>query len=224
MTWTTALRNGLRHEASVFTSYIRRAPEPPDLEVIPGDLIGRVVNSGQSWESWLTPYLTDHCRPDAVALDVGANIGAHTRTLAAASRQVIAFEPQVRVFEVLRRNTSALDNVTLVNAAASDHDGILAVHHARGNSGAATVSHGSGDEATPSVRLDDMDLPGPIALIKIDVEGHERKVIQGGRQTILRDRPVIVLEDTSRTRFFLRSLGYRCDRISFFDYLCTPVP
>jgi hypothetical protein len=48
-------------------------------------------------------------------------------------------------------------------------------------------------------RLDDIckDLED-ICLLKIDVQGHELKVLEGGRQTILKFRPTILIEFDNR--------------------------
>ena len=87
-------RNETRQQGAGFTSYWRKpkAGAVISLEVDPADdCITRVLESGQSWESWLTPYLKRYCDPTKVSLDVGANIGTHTVTLAGNSLQGHAF-------------------------------------------------------------------------------------------------------------------------------------
>jgi hypothetical protein len=59
---------------------------------------------------------------------------------------------------------------------------------------------------------------GPLRLLKVDVEGHELALFQGGEQTLRRDRPSILFECERRhlaghtmddVFAFLRSLSYR---------------
>ena len=45
------------------------------------------------------------------------------------------------------------------------------------------------------VKLDNFNL-SDISLIKIDVENHENEVLQGSKQTILTNKPIIVLENS----------------------------
>jgi hypothetical protein len=76
----------------------------------------------------------------------------------------------------------------------------------------------------PVVTIDEL-CPGPVALIKIDVEGHEAAVVRGATATIDRDRPAIIFEyapellrDASQSPFgWLADRGYellriRCER------------
>src|SRR5262249_42138055 len=46
-------------------------------------------------------------------------------------------------------------------------------------------------------RLDDYDFHA-VTFIKIDVEGHEREVLEGGRETIVRERPLLQIEIEQR--------------------------
>jgi hypothetical protein len=63
--------------------------------------------------------------------------------------------------------------------------------------------------------LDGQNLRG-IGFIKIDVEGHEEKVIRGGLETLRREKPVLVIEIEKRhtgrpageTHRLIESLGY----------------
>jgi FkbM family methyltransferase len=57
--------------------------------------------------------------PDAVGLDLGANVGEVTRVLAAHCYVVHAFEPDPWSFDQLKRNTADLTNVILHNCAVS---------------------------------------------------------------------------------------------------------
>lgn len=70
---------------------------------------------------------------------------------------------------------------------------------------------------------------GRIGAVKIDVEGYEPMVIEGARETIRRDRPVIFAEFCrermeingfsmgSTWKFLVDDLGYRCFRLSMGD-------
>ncbi|MDU0220503.1 FkbM family methyltransferase, partial [Escherichia coli] len=55
--------------------------------------------------------------------------------------------------------------------------------------GLKSEGHAEG-EPTDTVRIDDLQL-GRCNLIKVDVEGHEAKVLSGARQTIKAHRPVL---------------------------------
>lgn len=58
------------------------------------------------------------------------------------------------------------------------------------------------------MRLDDANLTP--AIIKIDTQGHEMRVIKGGLETIREHKPVILLEDaTYAIAELLKPIGYR---------------
>jgi hypothetical protein len=77
----------------------------------------------------------------------------------------------------------------------------------------------------PLVALDDLDIPAPVRLIKMDVEGAEPQVVEGARRLLRRDRPVILSEvhpvQLARASRFtagdflglMRSLHYRAQTI-----------
>jgi FkbM family methyltransferase len=151
-------------------------------------------------------------KPGDIVFDIGANIGAHTLGLAQSvgpSGQVYAFEPADFAFAKLRRNLAlnpeleARTNPQQLLLAATpsqkaEHeiyaswplekdDSVHPKHRGRLVSTAhATVDTLDAFVARQGiVRLD---------LIKMDVDGHELPVLQGGRETLRRFQPVLVME------------------------------
>ncbi len=142
-------------------------------------------------------------QPGTIVLEVGANIGTHTLFLA---RQVghdglvIAFEPQRLVFQCLCANM-ALNSVTNVQCrqqavgAAPGEIKVPVLDPAQAqNYGALSLEGGHLGESTPVVTIDSLNL-GRCALIKIDVEGMERAVLDGAAKTIARCLPLLYVEN-----------------------------
>ncbi len=141
--------------------------------------------------------------PGAVVVEVGANIGTHTLFFA---RQVghdglvIALEPQRLVFQCLCANM-ALNHVTNVQCrqqAVGAAPGEIAVPvldpSQAQNYGALSLEAGHPGELTPVVTIDSLNLRR-CALIKIDVEGMERAVLDGAAKTIARCVPLLYVEN-----------------------------
>lgn len=172
----------------------------------------------------------------SVAIDVGASVGNYAAAMSrrvGASGQVLALEPNPDVYAELVRSTWGT-NVVALNLAASVESGVatLAVptsgadHHAP----LGTLQPLTGETATYAVRCVPLDhlveQHRPVSLIKIDVEGHERAVVAGARETIAQHTPVLVIEIEARhtspetvvrTVDELIDLGYTCTPLSGFD-------
>jgi FkbM family methyltransferase len=124
-------------------------------------------------------------------IDAGSNIGIATLFLKKIypAAKIICFEPDPNAFDVLQLNIQAnhLQDVTLINAALSSHDGLvdfygqIHVDHpdARGNS---IIDVWGGQRATvnriqvQSVRLSSF-LDDHIDFLKLDIEGAEEEVL-----------------------------------------------
>jgi FkbM family methyltransferase len=145
-------------------------------------------------------------------LDVGANKGdvttAALRTYAGA--KAICFEPVSETFSLLEQAVSAFPGRThLYKVALSNRAGEEAINITTFN-GANSISdqtathrrlnphvHQLGTEKISLVRLDDIatELPAEeIDVLKIDVEGHELNVLEGGREFISRRVDTIIIE------------------------------
>ncbi|MFZ1988154.1 MAG: FkbM family methyltransferase [Alphaproteobacteria bacterium] len=145
------------------------------------------------------------CRPDANAIDVGANCGIFAFYLRKYSARVFAIEPNSEWASFIR---SALPDVCVIEAAASDHMGeaLLRIPVEAGTEGMATVEPAnplhrvaSRSLAVPMMTLDSLNLSN-VGFIKIDVEGHELAALQGAVSTIERDHPNLLIEAEERHR------------------------
>lgn len=131
------------------------------------------------------------CRSRRVALDVGAHVGFWSYYLAMGFQSVQAFEPSELFASCFVRNVRA-KNVVLHRVALGETQKLVGLEITPENTGATHVRlDGSG--AIQMRRLDDFALQD-VDFIKIDVEGYERLVLEGGRETLLRCRPVVIIE------------------------------
>lgn len=155
------------------------------------------------------------------ALDVGANIGVHAIAFAEHAERVFAFEPQPRTYQLLSLNVSQRPNVTTFNLGASDKAATVSAVSPHLNFGGTTITDRPPTELESAwsfdvVTLDSIDELRDIALFKLDVEGHEEQALLGARELLLREKPVVVLEQnadaisdgSSASIELLKSLGY----------------
>lgn len=180
--------------------------------------------------------LSRFIKPGAQVIEAGGNIGAHTLPLASLvgqSGHILTFEPQVEANQLLRSNVelAELTNVSVYDAALSDEVQTLYMERPSysklWNTGGLSVHYELG-EAIEAVTIDSLKLDR-CDLIKLDVEGHERKAIMGAENTIAKFRPVIFVEDDRveegvELRKYILSLGYRCYRHRATLANCSIIP
>ena len=148
-------------------------------------------------------------------LDVGANVGITTLVLGQLSKiketatpisKIISFEPEPLTYECLKENAQCFPGlISTVNCALGERSGSLSFARTPGST---TASHivtnedlpGTANEVVKVERLDyfveKLALPH-VGLIKIDVEGYERAVLQGAIGTIEKFNPWIYMEFNS---------------------------
>lgn len=151
--------------------------------------------------------------PGGTALDIGANIGAHTLPMAHAvgpAGRVYAFEPTRYAFSKLARNVALnpglAPRIRLEQAMLSDRDDSSPppALYSSWSLGAADGSRhpkhlGQLKDTSGAVirKLDTwaehQELPA-VDFIKIDVDGNEVEVLRGAQRTLTRYRPKILME------------------------------
>jgi FkbM family methyltransferase len=167
------------------------------------------------------------CGAGDIVVDIGANIGAHTLALAdcvGSDGFVFAFEPQRIVYQNLCANVAlnSLQNVKCENLVLADMPGFTTLpsldYNLKNNyGGVEAVNPGiSLGEKVQVMRLDRyfmfFEWP-PIKFMKIDVEGFEKRVLLGAKETIKAFKPLLYVEndrpENSRELFeLLESLDY----------------
>jgi FkbM family methyltransferase len=141
--------------------------------------------------------------------DIGANVGQHTVFMSPLVDRVVSFEPFPLVREKLEQKLSdnAIGNVTLFPVGLGSKDEDLPYTPPDGkNLGTGTFRSVAADRDTCVLPVRNGDLffnqnaLPRIDLMKIDVEGFESNVLIGLKETIKRDRPVILMELSSADR------------------------
>lgn len=160
-----------------------------------------------NWEGESLRLWRDLCAGAETVLDVGANTGVYALAASSVSpmAQVVAFEPVKRVFDRLAENAVLNGGrITVVNAAASDREGVATLHDTDGDHvySASLEYEMMGRRYTrayevPALTLDAFCAAegiGRVDLVKIDVERHEPAVFRGFQATLAASRPDILVE------------------------------
>jgi FkbM family methyltransferase len=163
------------------------------------------------------------------AIDIGANEGLYTYKLSQICDHVESFEPQPVCADIISAYANRVSKKIIVhNCALSNFHGNSNLHipviHGRLRSSRATglaslseQEHECEKISVPVRTLDEYHF-SDVTFIKIDVEGHERQVLEGAIETIIREKPILLVEIEQRhlngsliTDIFgyVMSLGYK---------------
>ena len=162
-------------------------------------------NTGFYEKVYINWALDNFVKPDKNIVDIGAHIGWYTVNFAKKCNHVYSFECSPKSFNYLCANI-ALNNidykVTKYNCALSNSEGLTKYYIRDPNDGGGNgISKFEYDNIhkTPSIdvskkTLDSFELKN-VNFIKIDVEGHEKEVLEGCVETIKNnDYPKILFE------------------------------
>lgn len=170
------------------------------------------------------------------AIDIGVYRGVYSYKLSQLFKHVYAYEPNPLIFPYLEKNLcKIIKNITLRNFALSNTSGKINLkipHRSKSifkknveelyRLGLATIHDNKNYSNYEKIQVEriklDEDLKNTdIGFIKIDVEGHEKEVIEGANNLILNSKPILLIEiikehggkPIDETINFVCKLGYR---------------
>lgn len=187
---------------------------------------------GRPGEEATTALFSRLLRPGMTVFDVGSNIGYYTLLAARAvgpAGRVHAFEATPAVAKRLAENVelNRFTNVTVNHLAVCDREGEVEFNLQEDSEGNSMVVSDPGQASVrvPATTLDAYAKRQGISrvdVIKIDVEGVEGLVLEGGRALLGGAQPpVLIIESNPAT---LRAAGNSperlCERLASFGYRC----
>lgn len=177
-----------------------------------------------------------------VIADIGAHVGYFSMIAALRNprAKVHAFEPVDFIHARLAVNQrgNGVKNIVRHQAGVSDREGWTEIHVRFSanllSTGSSLERGAAGPAATETRRIrlhtvDEMFAESGVDLVKIDVEGHEPRVLDGARETLRRHRPAVLLEalrDTPLDALLDRfaPLGYTAHWIAEPDATLVALP
>lgn len=187
-----------------------------------------------AYEPSTVAWITDHLPKNGTLLDIGSNIG--TVGLPVARRRsdarVVCVEASPSVFAYLDRNirvNGLAERVSarhcVVSASDASHVSFYSPEEGYGRGSMSPVFTQAAEQIA-NLRLDDLvrSLPSEPDLLKIDVEGFEKQVIEGGIGFLRGRSPKLVFEfcdwaeqlagnSPGDSQRLLMDLGYRLHRL-----------
>jgi FkbM family methyltransferase len=170
-----------------------------------GQITPYVLLEQEDWFEDEIRFVRRWLRPGMRVVDVGANYGVYTLAAAAAvgpSGRVWAFEPTENTARFLQRSLELNDaqQVLLSPFAVSDRAGevpFLITRSPEQNAIATGDASAQGAVGVPATTLDEMAQRHGWAgmdFVKLDVEGHETQVVQGGAGFFRTASPLVMFE------------------------------
>lgn len=170
------------------------------------------------------------------SIDVGVYRGVYSYEMSKYSEKVHSFEPNPIIFKYINKNLKKfIKNIHLYNFALSNQNKTMnlkiPIRNSNSNKeifeeyyemGKATIHNENNFEnyenfEIQTKKIDELNFDNKISFIKIDVEGHELEVIEGAKNTIKRDKPILLVEiekqytkkEVAESINFINSLGYK---------------
>ena len=206
------------------------------------DGIKSFLRRGIFWEGNIGLIIKKYVKEGTIAVDVGSHIGIHTLTMSrkvGPQGAVFAFEPQKKMYaeQVENLSVNQCNNVLSIRKALGDcNKTIQMALRDPGNEGGTMI--GEGGDVAEMITLDSLNLKN-VSLIKVDVEHFEYFVFLGAKETIERNKPVIVFEimgnydyktgtDEIKQQFdrvidLVESFGYKVYQVFGNDHIAFPL-
>jgi FkbM family methyltransferase len=165
---------------------------------IQNDCMGRDIINKHIWEPHIVNFLKTNLKKDSVFLDVGSNYGWHSIIASNICDKVFSFEPQTLMYEIQKLNIeeNKIENCFVFKYAlgnSEDTKEMAPIDYGMNGVNIGDLSIGNGGELVNVKTLDSMKL-SKVDVIKIDVQGYEKFVLEGGMETIKKNKPIMIIE------------------------------
>jgi beta-1,4-mannosyl-glycoprotein beta-1,4-N-acetylglucosaminyltransferase len=194
-----------------------------NIYTLSNDGMGKHIIDGLCWESHIVNFLKNNTHPDSVFIDIGSNYGWHSIIASKLCNRVYSFEPQKLMHDIQKMSIckNNIDNIILDNNALGNEDKesqMESIDYLNNSVNIGDLSIGKGGENITIKRLDSYQFDR-VDIIKIDVQGYEKFILEGGKKTIEENRPILIVEFEE---FQLNKFDYSCkdlfDMIRDMDY------
>ena len=143
----------------------------------------------KSYEHALVEWATEMIHPSKVFLDIGAHVGTWSLAFAKKCQKVHSFEPTPKTFNYLCGNIALNnmdDKIFAHNLALADKEGRMPIYKGSEDGGGNSLLPMLDRKPTWMVDVATLDslMLTDVGLIKIDVEGFEKNVLQGAQETL----------------------------------------
>lgn len=157
-----------------------------------GPIFGRYEKASQDIFSQII-------KPHMIVYDIGANNGLHSMMFSFLSNRVYAFEPLEENCREMEINftINKIKNISIIKAAVSDVNDNTVFHvHSHNKQGSLFGAAGKKDILVETITLDSFNFKNKLNpdFIKIDVEGAEYNVLNGFKETIKINYPILYME------------------------------
>lgn len=172
---------------------------------VSGDIIVQAMKKGELFEPEIVAVGAKYIKPATVVLDIGSNLGQmgiEFSKLTGPNGKVHCFEANDFVFELLSRNLklNGADNAIPHFCAVWNKSGEELIFpdpdfQRFGSYG----SYGIDPKAKTGKKvmtqsIDDLGITEKVSFIKVDIQGSDLFALQGAKQLIARDKPIIIFE------------------------------
>jgi FkbM family methyltransferase len=188
-----------------------------------------VLLEQEDWFEDEIRFLRRALRPGMRAVDIGANYGLYSLSLAAGvgpAGRVWAVEPASATAAYLRHSVelNGFEQVHVIRTALSDRTGTARLS-IEANAELNSLSDGGGHGATEEVPLTTLDalaaeyVWGAVDFLKLDAEGEEERIVSGGAAFLRSASPLVMFEIRHGDRLNLglvdglAAAGYACHRL-----------
>lgn len=167
------------------------------------------------WETAYCLLFQRLIRPGELVLDIGANHGVYAVLGAAAGGEVMAFEPNPRLCDLMRRSAAVngmTPRLTVHEAAVGEAEGSVQIAFDMAWPGGGHVLEPEWQRSGTDCRvlaIDDL-LPDPatkVGVIKMDVEGSEGRALRGMRKLLERSPDVRMMMEFVPTMLMSHGVG-----------------